>query len=139
MSNKPRTKIINIIDKVAFGFFIILAFFFPISSAIIEISVVFILLCFIVKFIFTESKAKKIKEFFKERINLSLLVFWLCLGLSIFAAGPYYSESIRAWFSKWGEGVFLFYAACIFLDKKKVVFLLKVLLLSSLLISINGL
>ena len=49
MNSNTKERLINIIDRAAFFFFIVLVFFLPISNAIIESSFGFIFLCFILR------------------------------------------------------------------------------------------
>ncbi|MCQ9205432.1 MAG: O-antigen ligase family protein, partial [Omnitrophica bacterium] len=131
-------KLIDIIDKAAFFFFIVLIFFLPISNAIIECSFLFIFLCFILRTILKKPSLQDIKEFFGNRINLAFLIFYVCIGLSLFVT-PLFAKSFRAWVCKWGEGLALFYLAQIFLDTKRLKFLLKVFVVSAFLLCCDGL
>ena len=134
-----REKAIRFIDKCAFLFFAILVFFLPISNAAIESSFGFILMFLIIRAIYSRPSFKDIKIFFKDGINLSLLVFYVCIGISIFAGGSLFAKGLRAWFTKWGEGVVLFYAAQIFLDKRRVKLLLGIFIASTFLVCVDGL
>jgi len=134
-----REKAIRFIDKCAFLFFVILVFSLPISNAAIESSFGFILMFFIIRAIYSRPAFKDIKIFFKDGINLSLLAFYICIGISLFASGSLFAKGFRAWFTKWGEGLALFYAAQIFLDKRRVKFLLCVLIASTFLVCADGL
>ena len=134
-----REKAIRFIDRCGFLSFAILVFFLPISNAAIESSFGFVLMFLIIRAIYSRPAFKDIKVFFKDGINLSLLVFYVCIGISLFASGPLFAKSLRAWFTKWGEGLALFYAAQIFLDKRRVKFLLYVLIASTFLVCADGL
>lgn len=134
-----REKAIRFIDKCAFLFFGILVFFLPISNAAIESSFGFILMFLIARVIYSRPTFKDIKIFFKDGINLSLLVFYLCIGISLFASGSLFAKGFRAWFTKWGEGMVLFYAAQIFLNKRQVKLLLGILIASTFLVCADGL
>ena len=68
------------IDKTAFVFFILMAFFIPSSNAIVEICFGAILFCFLLKTALKRSCLDDIKEFFGNRINLSLLMFFIFMG-----------------------------------------------------------
>ncbi|MCP4652294.1 MAG: hypothetical protein GY858_02770 [Candidatus Omnitrophica bacterium] len=137
MNSDLRNKIVLEAERVAFFLFVVLVFFLPISSAIIEISFTAILVCFLVRTIFARFSLSKTKLFFQNKINLSLLIFYLSIAVST-VISPMPSKSFIAWFFKWGEGVLLFYFAQVFLTKKKVIFLLKLFLASSILICIDG-
>ena len=138
LSNMPKEKIANFIDKCAFSLFLILAFFLPISNATIEISFCLIYLCFLIRIVLEKPTSNNIRKFFKNRINLSLLVFFIFIGLSLFKSGPLIKKSFIAWIFKWGEGFLLFYFAQTFLKQKHVKILLAILILSTLLICIDG-
>lgn len=135
---ESREKILNIIDKCAFFFFIVLAIFIPISNAGIESSFGFILLCFIARIILKKPTGQDFKAFFKNRVNFYLLIFYLAMGLSILASGSLWTRSLRAWIAKWGEGVLLFYCAQVFLDKRQIKIILLVMIASVFLLSIDG-
>jgi len=138
MNALTKEKAVTIIDRTALFFFGVMVFFLPISGAVIESSFGFIFLCAIVKSFLAGVKFKDIKCFFSNKINLSLLIFYICIGFSIIAAGPLWKKSFNAWFFKWGEGVLLFYFAQIFLKKRHIRILILVLLASSFLLSIDG-
>ena len=82
MDDEVRERLINIIDRAALFFFIVLIFFLPISNAAVESSFGFILLCFILRSILKRPTLQDIKTFFRNRINLSLLIFYIIIGLS---------------------------------------------------------
>lgn len=131
-------KIISFIDKCAFFFFMVLAFFLPISTAVVESSFGFILFCFLVRTFLKRPARKEIKMFFAKPINFYLLLFYIAIGLSIFVSGPLWARSLRAWITKWGEGVALFYFAQVFLNKKQIKIILWVMIASAFLLSIDG-
>jgi O-antigen ligase len=139
MKEVVRERLINIIDKVAFFFFIVLVFFLPISKAAIESSFGFIFLMFIIRMLLKRPTYKEIQIFFKNRINLSLLIFYVCIGLSLIISGPLFKKSLHAWIFKWGEGFLLFYFAQIFLRWKHIKILLSVFIFSTFIICIDGL
>ncbi|MBN3040233.1 MAG: O-antigen ligase family protein [Candidatus Omnitrophica bacterium] len=139
MDIQTKQKTIAIIDKLAFFFFAALVFFLPIAIAAVESLFGFIFLCFIVKAILLKPSWHTIKGFFKNRINLSVLVFYIVIGLTIAVSGPFFYKSFKAWFFKWGEGVLLFFFAQVLLDKKKIKILLYVLAASSFLMVLDGL
>jgi O-antigen ligase len=133
-----KQKTIMVINRVALFFFGVLVFFLPISHAIIESSFGFIFLCFLIKAILERPSLERVGSFFKNRINLSLLVFYIAIAFSMFAAGALWTKSFIAWFFKWGEGVLLFYFAQAFLDRRRVTILLWVLIASGFLVSLDG-
>src|SRR3989338_4051853 len=139
LSGLQKEKIVSFIDKAAVFFFAALIFFLPISNAVIESCFGLIYLSFIARCIFKKPSLEAIKIFFRNRINLSLLVFYIAIGLSMFVSGPLFKKSFHAWFFKWGEGFLLFYFAQVFLNKKQIKFLIGLFLYSALLINIDGL
>jgi O-antigen ligase len=139
MKQETKCKAIGVLDKCAFFLFAAMVFFLPISNAAIEIIFCHLFVCFLIKAAIVRPSFGRIKNFFANRINLSLLVFYLAIGLSIFSSPALWQKSFSAWFFKWGEGVFLFYFAQIFLNKKDIKKLVYVFIVSSFLICINGL
>jgi O-antigen ligase len=139
MDNVTKHKITGVLDKLIFVFFAALIFFLPISNSGIEILFGCILGGMVLKAVLRPPSRDQIKEFFTDRINLAVLVFYLCIGLSLFASGPLFEKSLRAWTAKWGEGVLLFYLARIFLKKEHLKPLLFVFLGTALLVCFDGL
>lgn len=133
-----REQTLKIIDKCALFFFIVLAFFLPISNAAIESSFGFIFLMFIARIIVKKPTAQDLKTFFQDKINLYLLLFYIAIGLSIFTSGSLLARSLKAWITKWGEGVLLFYFARIFLTKKEIKIILLIMVASAVLLGIDG-
>ena len=132
-----KDRAIARIDKVALFFFFVLAFFLPIANAAIESCFGFIFLCFLAKSFLKGFSLEKLKEFFKDRLNLAVFVFYVLIGLSMFVSSSF-SKSFDAWFFKWGEGVLLFYFARFFLKKRQVAIFLAIFLASGFLISLDG-
>ncbi|MGB2601806.1 MAG: O-antigen ligase family protein [Candidatus Omnitrophota bacterium] len=139
MDNVTTDKITGILDKLIFLFFAALIFLLPISNSGIEISFGCILAGMILKAALKPPSFEQIKKFFTDRVNLAVLVFYLCIGLSLFASGPLFEKSLRAWMAKWGEGVLLFYLARLFLKKEHLKPLLFVFLGTALLVCFDGL
>src|SRR3989338_6714325 len=138
LSGLQKEKIVSFIDKAAVFFFAALIFFLPISNAVIESCFGLIYLSFIARCIFKKPSLEAIKIFFRNRINLSLLVFYIAIGLSMFVSGPLFKKSFHAWFFKWGEGFLLFYFAQVFIKKQHIKPLIIVFLCSSFLVSLDG-
>ncbi len=138
MKEATKNKAISVIDRTALFFFIVLVFLLPISKAAIEINFCLIFFCFLVKLFFISPSWAKTKNFFSNRINLSLLVFYICIGLSMFSNPDLFPKSFKAWFFKWGEGVFLFYFAQVFLKRGHIKILATTLIASSFLLGIDG-
>jgi len=103
-----KEKALKIIDRAAFFFFAVLAFWLPVSKATIEICFAFLMTCFILRFVFEGLPFKNVKVFFKNRINLSLLIFFFAIGLSLFASGPLIKKSFYAWIFNQPDGALLF-------------------------------
>lgn len=138
MSEITKNKIISAVDKVAFFFFAALIFFLPISKAAIESIFGFIFLCFLIKAVVKRPPLREIKAFFKNSINLAVLIFYILIGISAATSGSLFAKSLGAWFFKWGEGVLLFYFAQVFLNRRKILMLGYVFVFSAALISIDG-
>ncbi|MCF7907830.1 MAG: O-antigen ligase family protein [Candidatus Omnitrophica bacterium] len=138
MTESQKMKIVDIIDRIAVFFFAVLIFFLPISNAAIESCFGFIYLCFITRCFFKRPTLRAIREFFANRVNLSLLVFYCIAGISMLATGSLIGKSFNAWFFKWGEGFLLFYFAQVFIKKEHIKYLLVVFFCSAFLICING-
>jgi len=138
LESMSREKIVSFIDKCAFFFFMVLAFFLPISTAAVESSFGFILFCFLVRVLLKRPTRGEVKTFFENRINFYLLLFYIAIGLSIFVSGPLWAKSLRAWITKWGEGIALFYFAQVFLKKRQIKIILLVMIASVFLLSIDG-
>ena len=77
-----REKAIRFIDKCAFLFFAVLVFALPISNAAIESSFGFVLMFLIIRAVYSKPSFEDIKSFFRDGANLSLLVFYICIGIS---------------------------------------------------------
>jgi len=133
-----KEKLLSVIDKAAFFFFAVLMLFLPVSNAVIESCFGFIFLLFILKLSLGGITIKD-NKFFKSKINLLVLIFFLSIGLSLLVSGPLLMKSFKAWFFKWGEGVLLFYFAQILLRKRDIAFLLIPLFASTFLQCIWGL
>ncbi len=138
MKETTKNKSVAIIDRIALFFFCVLAWFLPMAPAVIEVSFGFILFLFLIKIFVVRDFKNQICTFLSDPLNVTLLIFYLCIGLSIFAAGPLWQKSFKPWFSKWGEGVWFFYLARYFLNKKRVKIIISIFLLSAVLAGVNG-
>ncbi|MBN3039691.1 MAG: hypothetical protein JW867_01025, partial [Candidatus Omnitrophica bacterium] len=138
MTPDTKQRTIAIIDKAAFFFFAALVFFLPIAKASIESIFGFLFLCFLLKISIRRPSLDRVKAFFKDRINLSLLIFYIAIALSMFASGEFIRSSFKAWFFKWGEWVILFYLIRVLLTREKVKILFYVFFAGAFLITING-
>lgn len=133
-----KEKALRIINSAAVFFFAVLVFWLPISKAAVESLYGFILFCFILRAVLAWPSWQDFKGFFKDKINLSLLIFFAAMGLSLFAAGPLWKKSFIAWTCKWGEYISLFYFGRIFLKKKHIKILLLVMAISAFFVCIEG-
>ena len=133
-----KEKAIFIVDKVAFCGFAAMLFFVAVSNAIVEACFGIIYFCLIVRAVIYRPRLKDVREFFAEPVNLSVLIFYGTIALSLFVS-PDFHKSFHAWFFKWGQGVFLFYFGRIFLKREQVQVLLKIFAASAVLVGIDGL
>ena len=133
-----KETIIGFADKAAFICFMIMAFFIPTSNAAVEICFGIILFCFMLKVVLKKPSWNDMKCFLKNRINLSLLVFFVFMGFSLFASRDLLSKSFSAWTCKWGEMILLFYLVQFFLDKKQIRIVLIIFMVSAFLTSLSG-
>jgi len=134
-----KNKITLFLDRSLFLFFLSLAFFLPVSNSGIEISFGLVMLGMMAKAALQPPSFRAIRLFFSDRVNLAVLIFYILIGLSLTASGPLFAKSLRAWITKWGEGVLLFYFARIFLTRKQLKALLYVLLVATFIVCIDGL
>lgn len=138
LTSSWQENILRRIEAVAFFLFAILMFFLSISNAMVEIASSLILICLAAKGILTRPSIGQIKTFFQDKKRLAVLVFYLCLGLSVITS-PLPGKSFNAWISKWGEGVMLFFAAQLLLKKEDLKKLLLSLLAGTFVVTLDGL
>ncbi|MFH1877533.1 MAG: O-antigen ligase family protein [Candidatus Omnitrophota bacterium] len=134
-----RKNIVSFLDKTVFFLFAVFVFFLPVSNSALEISFSLIAAVMFVRAVLAPPSFEDIKSFFSDRINLAVMVFFVCVGLSLIASGPLFNKSLRAWLFKWGEGVLLFCIVRICLTKKRLMTLLFVLLGAAFLVCVDGL
>ena len=128
-----------LIEKFIFLNFILLLFFLPISNSLVEIFSISIIVTFLIKLFLKRPSFLKIKTFFFEnKINLILLIFYICIAFSFFSSGDLIYKSFRAWISKWGEAIVIFYCSFLFFKKKHFKTIVYVLLISGFIICIDG-
>ena len=111
MDNKKTAGILEIITEYCL-YGILLSI--PISIAGVEIFSVTAIIAFVImKALHPDFR------FIKDRrgICLFLFLFVVFIGLSLFNSGPYLAKSIRAFFSKWLEYIFVFIIAADILRK----------------------
>lgn len=133
-----RITIISYLDNAIYFFFCLICFFLPISNALVSINFGFIFILFIIKFIFAAHDNSFFRKLFLDRLSLLVIVFTIAIGLSIFNSGEYIKNSFNAWGLKWLGKILLFYFSYFIFRKKNPKILLKFLILSTFLVSING-
>jgi putative inorganic carbon (HCO3(-)) transporter len=148
-------KVTSWCDRVMYGCFLLLAFFLPISSAVIEICSSLIIFTYLLKrimlFVLTQKQQKKSLSFC-DRWNLFIKIFKpvdhpLVLPVGIFFYAVFLSvivsqfphASWRGFFGKTVESVFLFFAVVECIDsRRRLNVILSVFLSSSIFIVIDG-
>ncbi len=133
-----KDRSLKILDNLIFLFFCALVFFLPISNSGIEISFGCIFAGMVIRFFLKPPSFSWVRDFFSDRVNLAVLVFYLLIGISIFASGDLPGKSFRAWIAKWGEGVLLFYFVRAFLRKEQIKTLLYVFLAATFVVCVDG-
>jgi len=127
-----RTKIIDICDKVALFSLYVIAFFFPISKAIIEIASTLAILCYLVKKIIQRQGIPK------THLNLAISVYLLLCFVSIFISTNL-KISARVFFGKIAQDILFFFVLVDTLNnEKRLRNFLYILFLSSTLLGIDG-
>ena len=97
-------KIFEVADKIQLYSLYAIAFFIPISMALIESFVGFALLGFIVKKMIVPDFT-----FIRSRIHFLLLVFYIFCGFSLLNSGQHIDKSFHALFFKWGQYILIFF------------------------------
>lgn len=142
-------------DRVMYGCFLLLAFFLPISSAVIEICSSLIIFAYLLKrimlFVLTQKQQKNSLSF-SDRWNLFIKIFKpvdhalvLPVGIFFYAvflsviASQFPHASWRGFFGKTVEAVFLFFAVgeCIN-SRRRLNVILSVFLSSAIFIAMDG-
>ncbi len=142
-------------DRVMYGCFLLLAFFLPISSAVIEICSGLIIFTYLLKRIMLFALTQKQQEkslSFGDRWNLFIKIFKpvdhplvLPVGIFFYAiflsviASQFPQASWRGFFGKTVESVFLFFAVVECIDsRRRLNVILSIFLSSALFIAIDG-
>lgn len=128
----------HIVEFFSFGACMVLIFMLPISIAAVETTTVVLMVTFVIG-LFSPKYRGKYANFLCSKEALFLLLFYLSLTMSFFSSGNLLGKSIEAWLLKWGEGIFLFCAAPLFLSRRKTQFLLFIFVISTLLVCVDGL
>lgn len=131
--NSKKTKIANICDKVSLFSLCAIAFFLPISKAIIEVFSILAIISYLLR------KFVSFKALPKTPLNLPLFIYLFICIISIFmSSNP--KISTRTFFSKTLQDVaFFFVVAETLSSKRRLKNILSILFLSSLVLGIDGL
>jgi O-antigen ligase len=132
-----KEKVLLGVDRAAPWLFMMLAFFLAISNAAVEIASTAIIACLVLKGVCLRPSWRDFKIFFGDGKNLTVLVFYISLGISA-VMSPLIGKSLDQWIFKWGEGVLLFYAAQVFIKRSDVLKLIAVLLASTFILTLDG-
>jgi len=128
---------LTFINRAGVFFFCVMAFFLPIAPAVLETSFGFIFLLCIIRMIIAPPGWLKVKSFLVDRQNLSLLFFFIAVGLTLLVT-VCVKKSFNTWIFKWGEGFLLFYFASVFLNRDTVKIFLKIFSMSAFLLAVAG-
>lgn len=130
--DSQRTKLINSLDEIILSSLYAVAFFFPISKAIIEIFSTLAIVCYIVKKIILRQKPPA------ASINLAILVFLFVCFVSILTSSNFKISS-RIFFGKTLQDIlFFFVLADTLSSERKLRNFLYVLFLSSAVLGTDG-
>ena len=134
MKKELKERIAKIADKLVECSLYAIAFFLPISIAIIESFVCFALLGFIIKKIMLPDF-----KFMKSRTSLFLLLFFIFCGFSLLNSGLYIDKSFNALFGKWGQYILVFFIVQdTLVSKKRIRNTVGILLFVGLLVAFDG-
>ena len=127
-----RTKIINILDKIIIFSLYAIAYFFPISKAIIEIASTLAIICYIVKKIIQREGISQ------TPLNLTILVYLTICFFSIFiSTNP--KISTRTFFGKIVQDILFFFVLVDALNsERRFRNFLYILFLSATLLGVDG-
>ena len=134
MKKELKERIAKIADKLVECSLYAIAFFLPISIAIIESFVCFALFGFIIKKIMLPDF-----KFIKSRTSLFLLLFFIFCGFSLLNSGLYIDKSFNALFGKWGQYILVFFIVQdTLVSKKRIRNTVGILLFVGLLVAFDG-
>lgn len=127
-----KTRIINILDKIILFSLYLIAYFFPISKAIIEIFSTLAIVCFLLKKIILREGVPR------TYLNLSIFVYLLLCFFSIFLSTNF-KISTRTFLGKTIQDILFFFVLVdAFNNERKLRNFLYIFLLSSTLLGIDG-
>ncbi|MDD4899726.1 MAG: O-antigen ligase family protein [Candidatus Omnitrophica bacterium] len=127
-----KTGLISICDKISLYSLLGIAFFIPISKAIIEVFIYFAIVSFIVK------KFLQREDFVKTPLNLSIFFYFFFCFVSIFISTNY-GISSRSFLGKVLQNIALFFVASETLcSEKRLKSFIAVLSLSALVLGTDG-
>jgi len=131
--NLKRTKIISALDKIILFSLYGVAFFLPISKAIIGFFIYLSFACYLLKKV-----AQKQPIIPKTKLNFAILFYFTVCLLSIFLSANY-KISFRSFLGKVLQNTVLFFVVVdTFNTKRRINIFLHILFLSSILIGIDG-
>ncbi|MDD2752817.1 MAG: O-antigen ligase family protein [Candidatus Omnitrophica bacterium] len=131
-STLQKTSLINFCDKIALYSLLGIAFFIPISKAIIEVFIYLAIVSFIVK------KFLQREDFIKTPINLSIFFYFLICFISIFLSNNS-GISSRSFLGKVLQNIALFFVASETLaSEKRLKWFITILSLSAIVLGIDG-
>ena len=134
MSKTLKEKILVVADKGEEYSLYAIAFFIPISIALLESFVCLALLAFIIKKIILPDFT-----FIKSRIHFFLLLFFIFCGLSLLNSGLYIDKSFHALFGKWGQYILIFFLVQDALaSSKRIRNTMRIFLLAGCLVAVDG-
>jgi len=114
---KSIARLDKILEYSLYG----LAFFIPISIALVEIFTGIAIITFILKktlCLRLKNRTDTATSFFTPA-NVFLLLFFVFCGLSLIHSGPYLSKGLNALFGKWGKFIMLYWVAAASLGTEK--------------------
>lgn len=127
-----RVRIVNICDKIILFSLYIIALFFPVSKAVIEIFSTLAIVCFITK------KITQRQDIAKTPFNFTILAYLAVCFLSIFISTNF-KISARVFFGKTLQDILFFFVLVDALsNERKLRNFLYILFLSSALLGIDG-
>lgn len=115
-------KSIRILDKILEYSLYGLAFFIPISIALVETFTITAIVVFFLKTILSlkqKPQGDTRLSTFLTPAHIFLLLFFVFCGLSLMHSGPYLSKGLNALLGKWGKFMMLFCVAAASLDSEK--------------------
>lgn len=115
-----------------------LVFFLPFSKTIVEACSVILIVSVVLKAILNRGM-NQAAGITKDPILLALAIFLIMIAFSILGSQLFWEKTLKAFVMKWGKWVFLFYAIVNFLKKSDVEKLWYVFLVSTTIITADGL